>query len=557
MRIKRISSLFVFTALNLALLLSFVSSGYAGEQLSQKVKNRDTSFYRDFFDSVFYESIASNIRFDDLGKRLTLGKLGKSKALDINAYDEVPDSGFFVNRHTKTRLSKEALVQGPAKGSGPNPQGPWRVLKGKVEGVSTGFFIKDAEGVEYLLKFNPKSNPEMATSAEMISHRFFYAMGYYVPEYYLVDFKPTILEVDSNATYYNENGFKKKLTKEALWDLIDRVPKRKGGILRASASKLLQNRRGYMDFRGRRISDPDDLIAHENRRSIRALRVFGSWLNHYDLRKGNTLDVVETEDGSEIVKHYLIDFGSTLGSAADHAKVPVAGHEHIVDWSETGRSIPALKVTEKPWEKRWDAANRKIAYSSLGYFDNFNFDPGKWKTQLHYDAFEALTRGDAFWATKLIMSFTDDEIRSVVATGQFSDPENTKILSEILIARRDLIGKYWFTQTTPLDGIRLYHIGGNQYEISFTDLSIQYGFSDQSTRNYRYCLKTSGEGSQQKIEFTGSSFAFDAPVGGDQAALWVQARNGAQDKWTRPALHIALTSGSDSRLQIAEIDHGI
>lgn len=558
-----ILSMMFAVLLLVSLLLFGASRAYAVtlEDLDQRVEKRETSFYRDFFDSVMYDSFAELLRFDHIWNRITFRK---KQALDVNVFDEVPNSGFFVNRHGKERMSIEALKRGPATTTEPDPSGPWRILKGKIEGVSTGLFIEDNKGDQYLLKFDPKSNPEMATSAEIISHKLFYAIGYHVPEYYLVSFQPDILTIDPNATYYNEDGFKKKLTQEALWELLARIPKMKGGVIRASASKLLQENKGYMDFDGRRKSDPDDLIPHEDRRSIRALRVFGSWLNHYDLRKGNTLDAIEVEDGRTLVKHYLIDFGSTLGSAADHPKVPVAGYEHIVDWFKIGEAIPRFKMVEEPWEKRWDELNRVIAYPSLGYFDNFYFDPGEWKTQLHYDAFARLTAGDAFWAAKLIMSFSDDEIRAVVDTAEFSDSNDANVLSEVLIARRDLVGRYWFSRATPLDALRLYHLEGNSYEISFEDLAVRYGFATEDETKYRFRMMASerngqGEASQYH-EFQAPSLSFEAPhlSPEGQLALLIQVKRGAGQEWSEPALEVVLApTGSEGLLQLVEIDHGV
>ena len=543
---------FLTTALALFLPSAFAASV---DELDQKVRERETTFYREFFDSIFYEPFAQFLRFDNIADRISFEK---HEALDVNLFDEIPDSGFFVNRHGRKHMSAEELKRGPAKGEGPDPDGPWRVVKGKVEGLTPGFFIEDQKGDRYLLKFDPKDNPEMATSAEIVSHKFFYAFGYRVAEYYLVRFDPKILTVDPKATYYNEDGFKKPLTREAVEGLIGKVPKLKGGLVRASASKILKGAKGYTDFKGRRKSDPDDLIPHEDRRSIRALRVFGSWLNHYDLREGNTLDVVGVEDGKPLVEHYLFDFASTLGSAAYHPKVPAAGYEHIVDWLEVGKTAPTLKVVQKPWEKRWDALNRSVAYPELGYFDNFEFDPGEWKTQLSYQVFDRLTRSDAFWATKIIMSFSNEEIRTIVESANFSDPNNAQVLSEILAARRDIIGRYWFSRVTPLDQIRLFELGEGKYEIRFEDLQVKYGFAKEEDARYRYRLVVDGKkGAYHKFEK--ATFSFETPSlnNGNRITIWIQSRHGAKSAWSEPPLKIVLAKmNSEAPLSIAEIDHG-
>ena len=45
-------------------------------------------------------------------------------------------------------------------------------------------------------------------------------------------------------------------------------------------------------------------------------RVFGAWLNLTDLKAGNTLDTLISENGRSVVRHYLQDVGSTFGTGA-------------------------------------------------------------------------------------------------------------------------------------------------------------------------------------------------------------------------------------------------
>ena len=66
-------------------------------------------------------------------------------------------------------------------------------------------------------------------------------------------------------------------------------------------------------------------MPHENRRELRALRVFGAWTSLTDIKEANTLDTVITENGKTIVKHYLQDVGSTFGMCNDF-------HEWDLGW---------------------------------------------------------------------------------------------------------------------------------------------------------------------------------------------------------------------------------
>ena len=57
-------------------------------------------------------------------------------------------------------------------------------------------------------------------------------------------------------------------------------------------------------------------MPHEHRRELRALKVFGAWTNLVDMKAGNTLDTLVTENGQRVVRHYLQDVGSTFGTGA-------------------------------------------------------------------------------------------------------------------------------------------------------------------------------------------------------------------------------------------------
>ena len=48
------------------------------------------------------------------------------------------------------------------------------------------------------------------------------------------------------------------------------------------------------------------------------------------------------------------------------------------------------------------------------------------------------------------MAFTDEHIRAAVKTGQYTDPAAEKLLSDVLIARRDKIARVYTAKVNPL-----------------------------------------------------------------------------------------------------------
>ena len=81
------------------------------------------------------------------------------------------------------QIPTQSLVRGYAENEGPDLTGDLIVTKAKSEGLHQGFFVRDSRGDNYLIKFDSAESLELATSAEVIASRFYYALGYNVPQY--------------------------------------------------------------------------------------------------------------------------------------------------------------------------------------------------------------------------------------------------------------------------------------------------------------------------------------------------------------------------------------
>ena len=60
--------------------------------------------------------------------------------------------------------------------------------------------------------------------------------------------------------------------------------------------------------------------------------------------------------------------------------------------------------------------------------------------------FSGWMREDAFWAARQVAAFTDEEIRALVETGEYSDPRAAEWIANCLIKRRDKIAAAWFSK---------------------------------------------------------------------------------------------------------------
>jgi len=383
-------------------------------------------------------------------------------AQGVNTLGEVIDSAWFKDRHAKRRMTLEELARGPGNSKAPSKDRPWMVTSAKTEGITPGFQIKDSAGRKYILKLDLKQWPEMASAADVIGSKFFHALGYHVPENYIVTFDRAQLALPGNAGGSVNGSAKKRPWREKDIDtILARAYKSGDGQYRALASLYLDGEPlGPFSYHGVRSDDPNDKIPHEHRRELRGLYVIAAWLNHTDCKGGNTLDMVVEEGGVRYVKHHLIDFGATLGSASFETKSARQGHEYLLDAKPSAIQFFTFGFYVPKWAR--------VEYSdlpSVGKIEAEAFEPDQWKGNFPNPAFLNRLPDDIFWATTRVMAFRDEDIRTIVTTGQYSDPKAVEWLVRTLIARRDKIVETFLEAVLPLDNFR---VSGNRLE--FDDL---------------------------------------------------------------------------------------
>jgi hypothetical protein len=488
---------------------------------------------------------------------------GKPKpAPNVTPLDEIQDSTWWENRIGARDITAEEMRRGPNAPIGPDLDGPWMVVRAKTQGVTPGFTIEDPRGDRFVIKFDPFDYPELATGAEAICTRLFWALGYHVPQNYLVNFDPAILQIAEDAKV--GSGKKKRgMTREDMQIILDKVPRNPDGTLRAIASRLLQGKPiGPFSFLGTRKDDLNDVIQHEHRRELRAYRVFCSWVNHNDSREINTLDMYVEEEGRHFVKHYLIDFGATLGSRSYNNNLRSEGYEYIIDFGIWAKSFLTLGLWTRPWTQ--------IEYPEirgLGRFEAEHFVPQEWKPDYFNPAFSRMNPRDAFWAAKLVMRVDDDLVRAAVESAEFSDSRATSALVEALIARRDRIGRYWLSLVNPLDEfeVRWDRTAGPSSmgpTLYFKDLAEHYGLWEHD--GYRIRIRgpqgeiAELESERPEVDLTDAVRALGSPSPDDfdDRLLTVSIRSfGANG--SSPKLELTLLLHASGELRIVRIERGL
>jgi hypothetical protein len=397
------------------------------------------------------------------------------RAMNVNSVDEVPDSSWFVNRIGRVALPTGALVRGPDRLDSVSLD-DWVVSSGKSTGLQPGFRMTDPEGQLYQIEFDPPSNPELATGAEIIGTAFYHAFGYHTVEVYLAELDPARLRISEKATQFDPLlGERRKLTRRDVDNVLRRAARLPNGRYRVLVSRFAEGKPlGNFRYYGTRPDDPNDIVPHEHRRELRAARVFGAWLNHDDSRGVNSLDMLQQEDGRRYVKHYMFDFGSIMGSGTVFAQRHRPGNEYILEWKPGWLTLATLGLYARPWTR--------IAYPdappSAGRFEANAFDPRLWRPEYPNAAFENMRPDDAFWAARIIARFDADVVRALVEKARYTDVRTTDYLTRTLMQRREKVLETWLTGVNPLIDFTIDDAG----ELSFDNLAVREGVANHADR---------------------------------------------------------------------------
>jgi hypothetical protein len=390
------------------------------------------------------------------------------RAGNINTIDEVPDSSWFTNRVGTTPVTPQQLARGVNSETAPSPE-KWVLLREKSAGTNPGFTARDANGVTWFLQFDAPEYPEASSAAVEIATKLFWGLGYNQVETFITSFDPARVEIDPKATYRRPSGARTPFTRDDITRILERAARNPDGTYRASAGRLLPGKvLGSFRYNGTRSDDPNDLVPHERRRELRALRVFGAWTNLVDWKAGNTLDVLVEEQGRSVIKHYLQDVGSSFGMANNLHEWDM-GWEYYYDGPAAKRRFLTYGFGLSPWQ-----TVPYTFYPSIGYFEGDQFDPTTWKPQTPVLPYIEMRADDAFWAARRVMAFSDDLIRAAVHTGQYSDAAAEQHMSAVIIKRRDAVGRAYLPAINPIVAPRLDASG----RLTFQNAAVDAGFAE-------------------------------------------------------------------------------
>ncbi|MGH8016357.1 MAG: hypothetical protein ACREBV_09215, partial [Candidatus Zixiibacteriota bacterium] len=373
------------------------------------------------------------------------------------------------------------------------------------------------------------------------------------------------LRIRDGVTVLDGNK-KRPFTQEDLDKILSMAHKEPDGLIRSLASKGIEGKiKGPFSYSGVRRDDPNDWCRHEKRRELRGLYVIASLINHYDCKDHNSLDTYIEENGNSFLKHYLTDFNSTLGSDGRSPKPLKKGYANVVDLKDMFVSLVTLGLKVWPWEN-----GGGVEYPSVGYFESKIFEPNKFDPIMPNPAFEEMTYRVAFWGAKIVMSFSEEDLKAILAAGQYSDPQAEAYLLKTLQQRQDKIGRYWFSKVNPLDNFE-YSVSSDGMSFRFEDLAVKYGFENDAGTNYKYSIKYNNRLLLEDFAMAGPEFKLSAKVLSDMALfnkptskelpqehlyeILIKTKRGDSPYWSKPVALWLWYDHLKNNFQLVGIEH--
>lgn len=164
------------------------------------------------------------------------------------------------------------------------------------------------------------------------------------------------------------------------------------------------------------------------------------------------------------------------------------GREYAFDSVNMMKELFTLGIYVTPDEKK-----ATLVSPEIGIFSAEDFDPGDWKPSFQAMPFDNMTREDAYWATRVILSFSQDDVLNIVRTAEYTNPRATEYMFRTLMERRRLIAGHWLEDVNPISNFALDTKDG--VTLSFRDLRSDHDLAGPA--EYRYEIITNARRSEK------------------------------------------------------------
>jgi len=416
-------------------------------------------------------------------------------AADVNALDEVPASSWY---------DPEQPVLAPEGITPPVP--PLLALDERAVIGDGALVIRDARGLRYELRVDPKEQAGLRTGAEVVGGYLLRSLGLRAPRSWIVTLPDAVFTTDGDTS------------RARLGDWLTTTAATVEGGRRVSATFWPGGIDVGItsDFSARR-DDPNDRVPHHDRRTLRAMKIFAHWMAWRQFGVRSTRDVYVGKPGEGHLLHYFVGMSRALGTQDLQPEAVRAEQAGSVGWNLITLGLSRPKVT----------AARHAEFPSLGYLPA-DLVPGDFDVSIPYSPFVRMQPADEYWAAKRLMDAPAEALRAGIPAAGL--PINAGAhLVDVLERRRRLLIEHAMTVVTPVDVTA--SVGRSVW---LRDRAIAAGFANASTTRYEVAfLDTEGREISHGIRFkaAGELTAIPLPAGHLFGAIVLHVRavrDGAQ-----------------------------
>ncbi len=422
-------------------------------------KDRKTCAPQEYISPFIWDQI-DNVAFARASRGLRVDVSGE--AVNVNSMDEVPDSAWYTNRARGDAGHDEAPGACQPDDMLPEPKDvkdeEWLIDHGKDNGSTLGFRINIKGKGKYMLKADDEGKPERASAASVIGAAIYDELGFNTSCEQVVTLKRSQLKLKPNLVVFDNEGLSHPFDDKALDKALKSTTQLEGGVVRMQASKWLPGLTlGPFRYVGVRKDDPNDVVPHEDRRELRGGYVLAAWLDHWDAREQNSMDIWMAADAKNPrsspghMVHYILDTSDTLGGEVNPDELSKRlGHSYNFDFVDVFRSFLTFGIEEYSW----DRAERLPSKPKFGYYSTRDFHPGRWKPLYPNPAFLRMTERDAAWMARKIARFSEKDVTRLVELGRWKDPTDVAYLVATLLERQRRILVRYFSKLSPIGDVR-------------------------------------------------------------------------------------------------------
>ncbi|MEZ4439154.1 MAG: hypothetical protein R3B72_08695 [Polyangiaceae bacterium] len=355
-------------------------------------------------------------------------------ALDVNSFDDVPRSSWFLG------AMNPSDPLGGYGGDGP-PQPPFELVDEPATHPDA-YRIRDVRGLDYEMLPDIEGRPGMRTASAAITSRLLHALGYRTPEVHVV------------------LDHERRRVAATRWPLgVDLGPTPMGR---------------------QREDDPNDHLPHIDRRSLRSLRMAAAWLQLLHIHPEMLRDAYLGAPGRGHVEHMLLGFEGGLGVQQWQDEIKFA--------ADPDRETPnffyrvfSLGLSPKP-----PALVPETPWPSVGlFYDKLQVD--RFKLSPPFEPSARMRPGDAYWMAKRLAGLPLTTLSDALQAGKL-DPPAINWLFQILCLRRAAVVAWGYDRTTPLEIVTVRPRATGSATLVLADLAIEAHFVSPQRRRYEVLL---------------------------------------------------------------------